>query len=281
MSMTEHTGWGQRLLMALEQNVDPKRLARGRQYIITHKAPDWHLEGNRLSFSGKNKGTAYYGMNEPIRFEGVITLTSLPAAVWDDVIGQMAERAGFIVRLLLNEIPDSIEDTLNALGHSLLPGRYGEDFIAQCNCPEHEPPCRHISAVLCSLASRLDQNPLILFEARGLSRMDLIRRLETTSLGGILATALTEEPEPLIGASSYFTRPERLMMEEYAMNPREFWRAARKLPPCPEPPQPSPVSGLLVKKGGDFPLFWQKDSSFIEVMDLFYEEVRKKAKDWS
>ena len=281
MSLSEHNGWGQRLLLALEQNIDPKRLARGRQYIITHRVPDWTLEGRQIRFSGKNKGTAYYGMNEPIRFEGSISLAGLPDAVWDEVIRQMGERAEFVVRLLLNEIPDSIEEPLQALGHSLLPGRYGEDLIAQCNCPETDPPCRHIAAVLCALASRLDQNPLILFEARGLSRMDLVRRLETTSLGGILATALTEEPAPLISASGYFTRPVPLMMEEQAMNPREFWHAARKLPHCPDPPQPSPVPGLLVKKGGDYPAFWQKDSSFIEVMDLFYEEVRKKAKDWS
>lgn len=279
--MLENTSWGQRLLAALEQNVDPKRLTRGRQYIMTHKIPDWKLEGNTLHFAGKNRGMAYYGMNEPIRFEGSITITSLPSEMWDSVISHLGDRAGFIVRLLLNEIPESIEEPLNAAGYSLLPGRYGEDLLAVCSCPEQEPPCRHIAAVLFGLAARLDQNPLLLFEARGLSRMDLIRRLEMTPLGGILATALTEEAEPLIPTTSYFTRPEPLAMDDSDMNPREFWRAARKLPACPEPPQPSPVPGLLVKKGGGFPAFWQKDSSFIEVMDIFYEEVRKKVKDWS
>ena len=32
---------------------------------------------------------------------------------------------------------------------------------------------------------------------------------------------------------------------------------------------------MLIKKGGDFPAFWQKQNSFIEVMEDFYVRMRK------
>lgn len=281
--MNRHNGtaWGQRFLQALEQGLEPKRLARGRQYSASHRVPDWAWTGGHLRFSGKNRGTAYYGMNEPIRFEGHIEISPLPGCLWQAVIPELGNQAGFIARLLLNEIPDSLESHLQARGHSLIPGRYGEDLQATCSCPETESPCRHVAAVLVALAARIDQTPLLLFELRGLNRATLAARLEDTVLGGIVATALSDpsvEPEPV---TSYFTRPEPHLMAGASLSSREFWRAPSKLPTRMEPPQPSPVPGLLVKKGGDFPPFWQKDVSFIEVMDGFYEEVRRKAREWS
>lgn len=274
-------GWGQRLLQSLEQSIDPKRLMRGRQYIASHKVPDWTLDGNRIHFQGKNRGTAYYGMNEPIRFQGCITVQPLPEPLWDEVTQFMGQRASFVARLLLNEIPDAIEFPLHRNGYSLIPGRYGEDIRAECSCREADPPCRHIAAVLVALAMRLDQTPHLLFEWRGLCRSALIERLQTTSLGGILATTLADESGHFEPTSGYFTCPISVDAVHQAVDSREFWRVPRKWPANPQPAQPAPVPGLLIKKGGDFPAFWHKDISFIEVMDTFYEEVRKKARDWS
>jgi uncharacterized Zn finger protein len=42
---------------------------------------------------------------------------------------------------------------------------------------------------------------------------------------------------------------------------------------------PSAVSGILVKKQGDFPAFWQKDHSFIAAIDELYERVKTKNRD--
>ena len=37
------------------------------------------------------------------------------------------------------------------------------------------------------------------------------------------------------------------------------------------------MPALLVKKQGDYPPFWQKDGSFIEVMEELYDRVRTKS----
>jgi len=47
------------------------------------------------------------------------------------------------------------------------------------------------------------------------------------------------------------------------------------LPKTIEPSQAGTIPGMLIKKGGDFPAFWQKQASFIEVMEDFYLRMRK------
>ena len=38
------------------------------------------------------------------------------------------------------------------------------------------------------------------------------------------------------------------------------------------------MPAILIKKGGDYPAFWDKDASFIVVMQEFYLRVREKNK---
>jgi uncharacterized Zn finger protein len=55
---------------------------------------------------------------------------------------------------------------------------------------------------------------------------------------------------------------------------------AHRLPQTIEPStQQAIVPGILIKKQGDFPPFWEKDASFIEVMEELYERVRTKNRD--
>ncbi|WP_239649644.1 hypothetical protein [Methylocucumis oryzae] len=42
-----------------------------------------------------------------------------------------------------------------------------------------------------------------------------------------------------------------------------------------EPVQEALIPGLLVKKGGDYPAFWDKPGSFITAMEEFYIRMRK------
>src|SRR5205807_2591691 len=117
---------------------------------------------------------------------------AIPAASWSKVIGQIARRADLVTRLLMNEMPDSIEEAFTSLNLHLLP--YSErDFTTTCSCPDYSNPCKHIAGVYYLLASDLDLDPFVMFELRGLSRSDLYAELVQTELGQILASALVEE----------------------------------------------------------------------------------------
>lgn len=277
MSKFTKIWWGRRFLEGLEAFTEAGRLARGRHYLGGQRIVEWEVRGSVVTAKVRGRVSPYYGVYEEPIYDARIEFAPVPDAAWDQAIRLIGTQAGFVSRLLFNEMPDEIETPLAELGVDLLP-RGQRDIHAWCSCPDEDAPCKHIAGIYHLLAAKLDHDPFLLFELRGLSHAELARRLKTTPLGSALASALTENRGELRPAAAFFSRPERLPLPE-RVTPREFWRGAKRLPPGVEPPPPVAVSGILIRKGGDYPAFWDKDESFVEVMDTFYEQVRKKAKE--
>ncbi len=176
----------------------------------------------------------------------------------------------------MNEMPDNIDDAFADVQLHLLP-RSRKDFkLTDCSCPDYANPCKHIAGVYYRLAAQLDRDPLLLFELRGLSRERLRQELSQTPLGEALATLMDDQDAQPVATESYYTRPRTVSQ---APDYRSFWHGDKRLPSEIEPPTPAAVPAILVKKGGDFPPFWDKDSSFIEIMEEFYLRVRTKNKN--
>ena len=168
-----------------------------------------------------------------------------------------------------------IEDAFSGRGVSLLPGGKG-DFTTSCSCPDWGDPCKHVAGLCYLLASELDRDPFLLFELRGLSREQLHGELVRSPLGQILASELTPREVRLEPVQSYYTRPAREPASATA-SLKEFWTGPRRLPPPIEPSGRPTVPALSIKKQGDYPPFWKKDASFVEVMEALYERVRTKS----
>jgi uncharacterized Zn finger protein len=118
------------------------------------------------------------------------------------VIALIASKASFISRLLLNEIPDNIEEEFALLGLNLLP-RSRKDFDISCSCPDWGNPCKHIAGVYYLVAAELDRDPFLLFELRGLSRQDLHSELVKSPLGQALSAELQLAQRAPQSVSSY------------------------------------------------------------------------------
>ena len=58
-----------------------------------------------------------------------------------------------------------------------------------------------------------------------------------------------------------------------------FWTGRHRLPIEIEPATPPVLSAILVRKAGDYPGFWDRDGSFIAVMEELYQRVRDKSRD--
>ena len=58
-----------------------------------------------------------------------------------------------------------------------------------------------------------------------------------------------------------------------------FWTGRHRLPTEIEPATPPVLPAILVRKAGDYPGFWDRDSSFIAVMEELYQRVRDKSRD--
>lgn len=186
----------------------------------------------------------------------------------------MSSKASVVTRLLLNEVPENIEDSFTAVGKQLLPYSR-KDFHTECSCPDYSNPCKHIAGLCYRLSSELDQNPFLLFEMRGISKEDLQAELIKSPLGKALASELGDrilEPESV---TAYFTRPKTVAIKE-TPTLKQFWHGQKRLPQSIPLATPTSVSAISIKKQGDNPNFWHKDSSFIETMEALYDRVKSK-----
>ena len=207
MAQFSRTWWGQRFIAALEEFTDEARLGRGRSYASNGRIIEYTLSKGTVTAKVRGSINPYFGVyKEPI-YKTSITIKAITSNDWAKVIRQIASRADLITKLLMNEMPDTIEDAFSGLGLHLLP-HSERDFETSCSCPDWANPCKHIAGVYYLLASALDNDPFLMFELRGLSREDLHTELTRSPLGKILASALDSDEEPLVEpVTSYYTPP--------------------------------------------------------------------------
>lgn len=274
MARQSRTWWGQRFMEALERFTDPGRLARGRSYAGPGRILKHQMVGGTVTATIRGNINPYFGVYKEPRYTTTIALAQIGVKQWSTIIAALGTRADLVTSLLMNEMPDQIEDWLAGHDLYLLP-RDRRDFRTTCSCPDYGDPCKHVAGLCYFIAAELDTDPFVLFELRGLPRERLREDLAHTSLGSILAASMTGGDALLVPDPSYYTVPTR---EPVTAEPdhREFWLGARRLPPAIPAGTGPRIPAMLIKRQGDFPPFWHRGNSFIEVMEEFHERVRSK-----
>jgi uncharacterized Zn finger protein len=166
MANMSRTWWGQKFIAALEDFTDAGRLSRGRSYARGNKVKHFEIiEGSAVA-QVRGSVNPYFGVYEEPLYTTAIDFQPISKAKWAAIIALIAAKASLISRLMLNEIPETIEEPFAALGLGLLP--QGEkDFDTHCSCPDWSNPCKHIAGVHYLLAARIDQDPFLLLSCGG------------------------------------------------------------------------------------------------------------------
>lgn len=282
MAQFSRTWWGKKFIEALEKITDAGRLSRGRSYANSSKVRSFEIKDGIATAKVKGSVNPYFGVYKEPLYTTVVEIQPISAAKWSAAIALVASKASLISRLLLNEIPDNIEDTFATLGLHLLPHSKA-DFKTRCSCPDPSNPCKHIAGVYYLVAAELDRDPFLLFELRGLSRAALHEELAKSPLGMALSAELSVQNALPMPSTSYYTEPKAIAsnsginLKEISL--KEFWQGSKRLLNLPEPTSQPGVPAILIKKQGDFPPFWEQDQSFIAVMEELYERVRTKNRD--
>ncbi|MGD1950407.1 MAG: SWIM zinc finger family protein [Leptolyngbyaceae cyanobacterium] len=274
MGQFSRSWWGQQFITAIEKLTDSGRLSRGRSYARGNKVKGFNIDGNLITAQVRGSVNPYFGVYKEPLYHITIEFQPLSPAKWSAAVALMASKASIISRLLLNEIPDNIEDTFQQLNLNLLPGSR-KDFKTSCSCPDWSNPCKHIAGVYYLVAAELDQDPFLLFELRGLSRQDLLQELAKTPLGQALSAELQMGKTILQPVSSYYPPLETVHVSDEAKL-QEFWHGTKRLPQTMEALPENLVSAIPIKKQGDFPAFWHRDNSFITAMETLYEQIKSK-----
>jgi uncharacterized Zn finger protein len=274
MAKHSRTWWGQKFISALESFTDSGRLQRGRAYSGDSRILGFDISNGIVSGTVRGNVNPYFGVYKEPKYKTVIEMNAIATKDWSKIIQHMSSKASVVAKLLLNEVPENIEDSFVAVGQRLLPSSR-KDFKTKCSCPDSSNPCKHIAGMCYRLAGELDQDPWLLFEMRGLSKDALQTELAKSPLGKALASELGDRTNELEPSTSYFTKPQT-SLSTAVPTLKQFWQGQKRLPQAIPFSSPTNVSAIVVKKQGDYPAFWHKDSSFIETMEELYERVKTK-----
>ncbi|MEX2580535.1 MAG: SWIM zinc finger family protein [Verrucomicrobiales bacterium] len=167
--------WGRAWCDHLEALGDyENRLPRGRTYVRNGSVLHLSMETGRIE--SLVQGSELY--------EQTIRIDPLAAAKWKRIRSRCHGGIGSLIELLQGRISDEIMTVVTDPKEGLFP-RPGEIHL-ECSCPDWAGLCKHLAAVLYGIGARLDQQPELLFELRGVDHGKLV---DETVIGDALATS--------------------------------------------------------------------------------------------
>lgn len=150
-----HKWWGQMWCQNIDNYADfTNRLERGRAYIRSGRVHDLMIEKGRIS------ATVDGSMAEP--YDVLIMIDPLPDSeikkLLNKIVNLNAFKDGFV--------PEDYKFLFSLENGGLFPRE--DELSFGCSCPDVAIMCKHIAAVLYAVGSIIDQEPLLLFQLRGI-----------------------------------------------------------------------------------------------------------------
>lgn len=244
-----NTWWGQKWLSALYGIDYSNRLPRGKTYANKGAVQDFRiLKVNRPTVQTKVRGS------RPEPYTQVIRLKPYQAKEREKILDLIKNNPLILSRLLNRELPKELYEALHQNRIGLFPQKW-EELEADCSCPDWAVPCKHLAAVMYTLANEIDQNPFLVFQLRGL---DILEELE--KLGFSFQGQSLQIPE----LANYFQEQPPALGEEW----EEGWVSQIDFSKIPE------SKNTLLKMLQEEPLFYgQRD--FKKYMEDAYKIVAK------
>ena len=276
MSGRGKTWWGAEFLNALEGCMDSGRLARGRSYATPHRRQEFLIRQGRIEATIVGNVNPYFGVYDTPYYDVRIEFEKIAAARWKAILKRLGSNADWVTHLILGEVPPTIERALDGSKVKLLP-RTGTEIRSSCSCPDWANPCKHVAGVYYHVASLLDRDPLLLFEFRGMDRAQLLQAVSQSEFGAALrGDACSGDPDLAAAVREpRFPVVEESTSDAPAVDLRAFWRGRSVPRDVTAEGQALPVSALLLRREGDYPEFWHRETSFLEAMADLYERVAK------
>lgn len=150
--------WGNAWCQNLESYADyASRLERGKRYVRTGTVVDLQIRKGKISarVQGRRK--------TPYKTE--IRISPLGQEQCQGIIERCGEKVQNLEELLSGNFPESLKELFQGEG-GLFPKPSEISF--NCSCPDWALMCKHVAAALYGVGARLDENPALFFELRGI-----------------------------------------------------------------------------------------------------------------
>ena len=150
--------WGQAWCANLERYADfESRLGRGKRYVKTGAVIDLTI--------GKGKILAKVQGSRKTPYKVEIRISPLSEERCQEILGKYGQRVENLEKLLAGDFPEELKELFTERD-GLFPSPREISF--SCSCPDWALMCKHVAAVLYGIGARLDENPSLFFELRGI-----------------------------------------------------------------------------------------------------------------
>ncbi len=164
------TFWGKAWCKNLENYLDYEtRLPRGRACVRHSLILDLQITEGRI--------TALVSGSE--MYDVAITITKIPEAEWGAICADCSSGIDSLVELLQGRFSKGIMERICRQENGLFPKPTEIKF--SCTCPDHASMCKHVAGALYGVGARLDHQPELLFQLRGVNADDLIAEVDTST----------------------------------------------------------------------------------------------------
>lgn len=178
--------WGKAWCDYLKNYADyDNRIDRGRSYIKNGFVFDLTIEKGSIQGVVCGSGSKLY--------QAAITIDPITDQRLVQQIGGYIES----LEVLANgQFPKTLAEAFLTSENGLFPNL--TEINLSCNCPDWAYMCKHISAVLYAVGAKLDLDPLLLFELRGIDTTALIKKSVEEKMTALLENARTAESSRII-----------------------------------------------------------------------------------
>ena len=150
--------WGRAWCDNLERYPDyESRLSRGKRYVKTGAVIDLSITKGRIQ--AKVQGSR----KTPYKVE--IRISPLSEERCQEILQKCGKRVETLEKLLSGDFPEELKELFTQRG-GLFPS--SREISFSCSCPDWALMCKHVAAVLYGIGARLDENPSLFFELRGI-----------------------------------------------------------------------------------------------------------------
>ncbi len=160
-----------------------KRLERAWTYAREGNVTSIRFEGRRVHARVQGTGEDPYKVK--------LWLDVLTDEDWVYVLEALTQKARWSAQLLAGIMPADIERAFAASGKRLFPFKL-QEVRSECSCPDKANPCKHISAIYYLMGDRFSEDPFVLFQLRGRTRIKLLADL-ADQRREVLASLINED----------------------------------------------------------------------------------------
>lgn len=172
--------WGKAWNRNLEGYADySNRISRGKSYVSNHAVLDLRIS------RGCVKAQVLGSASTPYQVE--IKIDELKEKQWKRVVTLCNNRFESLEQLAEGKFPRELEELFTDKSGGLFPSP-GEIHF-DCSCPDYAYMCKHVAAALYGVGVRLDQDPLLFFELRGVDVEELLKKTVEDRLEHMLVHA--------------------------------------------------------------------------------------------